>query len=82
VAGAPDCAEYFSRFLRSGQVWDSEIAGDAEFSVEIGRNVWRLSALLVLANCISGKVPQGRVRLISDAETPNIEQGQLNHPVR
>ena len=47
-------------------MWGSEIAGDAEFSVEIGRNVWRLSALLVLANCISGKVPQGRVRLISD----------------
>jgi len=56
-AGAPDCGEYFSGLPRSGQVWGSEIAGDTEVSGEIGRNVWRLSALLALANGILARVP-------------------------
>jgi hypothetical protein len=55
--GAPDCAEYFSRLLRPGQVWGREIAGYAEFSVETGQDVWRLSALFGLANGISARVP-------------------------
>ena len=55
-AGARDSGEYFSRFLRSGQVWGSEIAGDTELFGEIGRNVWQLSALFALANGISAKV--------------------------
>ena len=66
-AGVPDSGEYFSRFLRSGQVWGSQIAGDTELSVEIGRNMWRLSALLALANCISAEVPEGRARLTQTA---------------
>jgi len=41
-AGAPESGEYFSRLLRSGQVWGSEIDGDTELSGEVGRNVWRL----------------------------------------
>ena len=56
-AGAQASGEYFSRLLRSGWVWDSEIGGDTELSGDLGRNVLRLSALLSLANGISAKVP-------------------------
>jgi len=55
-AGAPDSGEYFSRLLRSGEMWGSEIAEETELSGEIGRNVLRLSAFLSLANGISTKV--------------------------
>ena len=66
-AGDVNSEAYFSRFLRLDQVWGSEIAGDTDVSVEICRDAWWLSAHFALANCISVKVPQGRVRLISDA---------------
>jgi hypothetical protein len=46
----------FQQIVEIGQVWGREIAGYAEFSVEIGQDVWRLSALFVLANGISAKV--------------------------
>jgi len=47
----------FQQIAETGQVWGREIAGYAEFSVEIGQDVWRLSALFALANGISVKVP-------------------------
>jgi hypothetical protein len=47
----------FQQIAEIGQVWGREIAGYAEFSVEIGQDVWRLSALFALANGISAKVP-------------------------
>ena len=68
-AGVPDSGEYFSRLLRSGVVWGSEIAGDAKLSGEIGRNVWRLSALSALANGISATVLEGRVWLTHGRST-------------